>query len=59
MRRVVVAIGFCLANLVMAQAYGQAAAASISPVKPMVYGLVAAVGEESTLFPQRPVSVAT
>ena len=54
MRTVVVATGFCLVNLVMAQAYGQAAAESIAPVKPMVYGLVAAVGEEFSVVSAKP-----
>src|ERR1700737_1966808 len=54
MRTVVVAIGFCLVNLAMAQAYGQAAAESITPVRPMVYGLVAAVGEEFSVVSAKP-----
>jgi hypothetical protein len=32
MRTIVVAIGYCLAHLAMAQAYGQSAAKSIDPV---------------------------
>ena len=54
MRTVVVAIGFGLAHLVMAQAYGQAAAESIAPVNPRVYGLVAAVGEEFSVVSAKP-----
>jgi hypothetical protein len=46
MRSIVPALGFCLFNLVIGPACGQAATEPAKPVKPRVYALVAAVGDE-------------
>lgn len=46
MRSIVPALGFCLFNLVIGPACGQATTEPAKPVKPRVYALVAAVGEE-------------
>ena len=46
MRSIVAAIGFCLINVATGPAYGQAATEPAEPVKPRVYALVAAVGEQ-------------
>ena len=46
MRSIVAAIGFCLINLATGPTYGQAATEPANAVKPKVYALVAAVGEQ-------------
>jgi hypothetical protein len=45
-RFIVPAMGFCLINLATGLAYGQAATEAANSVKPRVYALVAAVGEQ-------------
>jgi hypothetical protein len=49
MRTIALAAGCVLAGLVTAQAYAEAASASIKPGEPRVYALIAAVGEEFTV----------
>lgn len=49
MRTATLAAGCVLAGLVTAQAYAEAASASIKPGEPRVYALIAAVGEEFTV----------
>jgi hypothetical protein len=46
LRSIVAAIGFCLINVATGPAYGQAATEPANSVKPRVYALVAAVGEQ-------------
>jgi hypothetical protein len=45
-RSIVAAIGFCLINLATGPAYGQAVTEPANAIKPRVYALVAAVGEQ-------------
>jgi hypothetical protein len=45
-RFIVPAIGFCLINVATGPAYGQAATEAANSVKPRVYALIAAVGEQ-------------
>jgi hypothetical protein len=45
-RSIVSAIGFCLINVATSPAYGQAATEPANSIKPRVYALVAAVGEQ-------------
>jgi hypothetical protein len=49
-RSIVTAIGFCLINVATGPAYGQVATEPANSVKPRVYALVAAVGEQFSVL---------
>ena len=57
MRKIFAVVGFVLANLVVALAYGQSVsvgAQPANPARPRVHALIAAVGEQFTLIQQKP-----
>jgi hypothetical protein len=53
-RSIVAAIGFCLINLATGPAYGQAVTEPANAIKPRVYALVAAVGEQFSFVSEVP-----